>query len=174
MWLCEKPWMKRIPGRRDCPNPAPKWSGHRVSSPRSVCISIPVRNSAPPLWQATKWQRSPSAGSEFAAILSSEILPRVADYIFKYVLEDQAVLTVAKFAWAVKHDRIGNYSPRGKPNRNRFGRSLPRGTSPWLTLGGGPSVTGLPITLLKRADELCIGQYVALHCSLDLRFRRVS
>jgi hypothetical protein len=27
---------------------------------------------------------------------------------------------------------------------------------------------------LIGADELCIGQYVALHCSLDLRFRRVS
>src|SRR6516162_1826258 len=86
----------------------------------------------------------------------------------------KAVLTVAEFAWAVKHDRIGNYSPRGKPNRNRFGRSLPRRTSPWLTLRCGPSVTGLPITLLKRADELCIGQYVALHCSFYLRFRRVS
>src|SRR6516225_6793501 len=113
MWLCEKPWMKRIPGRRDCPNPAPKWSGHRLSSPRSVCISIPVRNSAPPLRQATKWQRSPSAGSKFAAILSSEILPRVADYIFKYVLHDQAVLTVAEFAWAVK-PRLGA-QPRHRP-----------------------------------------------------------
>src|SRR6516225_2525138 len=90
MWLCEKPWMKRIPGRWDCPNPAPKWSGYRLSSPRSVCISIPVRNSVPPLRQATKWQRSPSAGSKFAAILSSEILPRVADCIVKYVLQDRS------------------------------------------------------------------------------------
>jgi hypothetical protein len=32
----------------------------------------------------------------------------------------------------------------------------------------------LPVTLLIRADEFCIGQYVALHCSLDLRFCRVS
>ena len=32
---------------------------------------------------------------------------------------------------------------------------------------------GLPITLLIGADKLCIGQYVALHCSLDLRFGRV-
>jgi hypothetical protein len=52
-----------------------------------------------------------------------------------------AKITVAEFAWAVKHDRIGNYSPRGKPNRNRFGRSLPRRTLPWLTLRGGTSVT---------------------------------
>src|SRR5262249_44987328 len=35
------------------------------------------------------------------------------------------------------------------------------------------SMKKLPVTLLKCADELCIGQYVALHCSLDLRFRRV-
>jgi hypothetical protein len=26
----------------------------------------------------------------------------------------------------------------------------------------------LPVTLLIRADEFCIGQHVALHCSLDL------
>src|SRR5262249_277036 len=32
----------------------------------------------------------------------------------------------------------------------------------------------LPVTLLIRADKLCIGQDVAPHCSLDLRFRRVS
>ena len=32
----------------------------------------------------------------------------------------------------------------------------------------------LPITLLIRANELRIGQHVALHCSLDLRFRRAS
>jgi hypothetical protein len=37
-----------------------------------------------------------------------------------------------------------------------------------------PAVPWLPVTLLICADELCIGQYVALHCSLDLRFRRVS
>jgi hypothetical protein len=37
-----------------------------------------------------------------------------------------------------------------------------------------PSVRRLPVTLLICADELRIGQYVALHCSLDLRFRRVS
>jgi len=30
----------------------------------------------------------------------------------------------------------------------------------------------LPVTLLIGADELCIGQYVAVHRSLDLRFRR--
>jgi hypothetical protein len=30
----------------------------------------------------------------------------------------------------------------------------------------------LPVALLIRADELCVGQHVALHCSLDLRFRR--
>ena len=35
-----------------------------------------------------------------------------------------------------------------------------------------PGVPRLPVTLLIRADELCIGQYVALHCLLDLRFRR--
>jgi hypothetical protein len=33
-------------------------------------------------------------------------------------------------------------------------------------------VPWLPVTLLIRADELCIGQYVPPHCSLDLRFRR--
>src|SRR5262249_34877432 len=32
----------------------------------------------------------------------------------------------------------------------------------------------LPITLLIRAHQLCIGQHVALHCSLDLRFCRAS
>ena len=32
----------------------------------------------------------------------------------------------------------------------------------------------LPITLLVRADQFCIGQHVALHCSLDLRFCRAS
>jgi hypothetical protein len=32
----------------------------------------------------------------------------------------------------------------------------------------------LPVTLLIRADEFYIGQYVAPHCSLNLRFRRVS
>ena len=32
----------------------------------------------------------------------------------------------------------------------------------------------LPVTLLIRADEFCIGQHVTLHCSLDLRFRRAS
>ena len=35
-----------------------------------------------------------------------------------------------------------------------------------------PPVPWLPVTFLVRADELCIGQHVALHCSLDLRFRR--
>ena len=35
-----------------------------------------------------------------------------------------------------------------------------------------PGISWLPVTLLIRADELCTGQYVALHCSLDLRFRR--
>src|SRR5262249_36303784 len=35
-------------------------------------------------------------------------------------------------------------------------------------------VPWLPVTLLIRADKLCIGQDVAPHCSLDLRFRRVS
>src|SRR5215469_3885232 len=35
-------------------------------------------------------------------------------------------------------------------------------------------VLWLPVTLLIRADELCIGQYVPPHCSLDLRFRRAS
>ena len=35
-------------------------------------------------------------------------------------------------------------------------------------------VPWLPVTFLVRADELCIGQHVALHCSLDLRFRRAS
>jgi hypothetical protein len=34
-----------------------------------------------------------------------------------------------------------------------------------------PYVSWLPVTLLIRADEFCIGQHVALHCSLDLRFR---
>ena len=51
--------------------------------------------------------------SKFAAILSSEILPRVANYIFKYVLWDQAVLTVAELAWAVK-PRLGA-QPRHRP-----------------------------------------------------------
>jgi hypothetical protein len=37
-----------------------------------------------------------------------------------------------------------------------------------------PPVPWLPVTFLVRADELCIGQHVALHCSLDLRFRRAS
>jgi len=37
-----------------------------------------------------------------------------------------------------------------------------------------PGVRRLPVTLLIGADEFCICQYVALHCSLDLRFRRVS
>src|SRR5262249_58315683 len=37
-----------------------------------------------------------------------------------------------------------------------------------------PAVRRLPVTLLIGADQLCICQYVALHCSLDLRFRRVS
>ena len=35
-------------------------------------------------------------------------------------------------------------------------------------------VPWLPVTFLVRADEPCIGQHVALHCSLDLRFRRAS
>ena len=37
-----------------------------------------------------------------------------------------------------------------------------------------PRVWRLPITLLIRADELRIGQHVALHSLLDLRFRRAS
>ena len=43
-----------------------------------------------------------------------------------------------------------------------------------LTSGDYARVPWLPFTFLVRADELCIGQHVALHCSLDLRFRRVS
>jgi hypothetical protein len=43
-------------------------------------------------------------------------------------------------------------------------------TSELQTKNGDP---WLPVTLLIRADELCIGQYVAPHRSLDLRFRRV-
>ena len=35
-------------------------------------------------------------------------------------------------------------------------------------------VPWLPVTLLIRANEFCIGQYVALHRPLDLRFRRAS
>jgi hypothetical protein len=35
-------------------------------------------------------------------------------------------------------------------------------------------VPWLAVTLLIRADELCISQYVPPHCSLDLRFRRAS
>jgi len=35
-------------------------------------------------------------------------------------------------------------------------------------------VPWLPVTLLIRADKLCIGQDVTPHYSLDLRFRRVS
>ncbi|HSS76676.1 MAG TPA: hypothetical protein VLV54_07995 [Thermoanaerobaculia bacterium] len=35
-------------------------------------------------------------------------------------------------------------------------------------------VPWLPVTFLVRADELCIGQHVALNCSLDLQFRRAS
>ena len=35
-----------------------------------------------------------------------------------------------------------------------------------------PSAPRLPITLLVRANKLGIGQYVTLHCSFDLRFRR--
>ena len=30
----------------------------------------------------------------------------------------------------------------------------------------------LPVTLLIRADEFCFSQHAAMHCSLDLRFRR--
>jgi hypothetical protein len=36
------------------------------------------------------------------------------------------------------------------------------------------AVRRLPVTLLICADELCIGEYVTLHCSLDLRFRRIA
>ena len=36
------------------------------------------------------------------------------------------------------------------------------------------AVAWLPVTLLISADELCIGQYVAPHCLLDLRFCRAS
>ena len=43
-----------------------------------------------------------------------------------------------------------------------------------LTSGDYARVPWLPVTFLVRADELCIGQHVALHCSLDLRFRRAS
>jgi hypothetical protein len=32
----------------------------------------------------------------------------------------------------------------------------------------------IAVTLLIRTDEFCIGQYVTLHRSLDLRFRRAS
>ena len=32
----------------------------------------------------------------------------------------------------------------------------------------------LPVTLLIRPDQFCIGQHVALHGSLDLRSRRTS
>ena len=32
----------------------------------------------------------------------------------------------------------------------------------------------LPVTLLICSDEFCIGQHVAMHGSLDLRFRRAS
>jgi hypothetical protein len=37
-----------------------------------------------------------------------------------------------------------------------------------------PGVPWLLVTLLIVANELCIGQHVAPHCSLDLRFRRAS
>ena len=37
-----------------------------------------------------------------------------------------------------------------------------------------PAFPGYLSPFLVRADELCIGQQVALHCSLDLRFRRAS
>jgi hypothetical protein len=32
-----------------------------------------------------------------------------------------------------------------------------------------PDIPWLPVTLLIRADEFCIGQDMALHCALDLR-----
>jgi hypothetical protein len=35
-----------------------------------------------------------------------------------------------------------------------------------------PGVPWLTVALLIRADGLRTGQYVAPHCSLDLRFRR--
>jgi hypothetical protein len=41
-------------------------------------------------------------------------------------------------------------------------------------VGGYARIPWLPVTLLIRADEFCIGQHVTLHCSLDLRFRRAS
>jgi hypothetical protein len=33
---------------------------------------------------------------------------------------------------------------------------------------GPTNSSALPVTHFIRADELCIGQQVALHCSLDL------
>jgi hypothetical protein len=44
----------------------------------------------------------------------------------------------------------------------------------FLPARSNSSRTWLPVTLLIRADELCIGKYVAPHCSLDLRFCRAS
>ena len=49
----------------------------------------------------------------------------------------------------------------------------------WAVYNIPPDTKSLPenahkARLPQRADELCIGQHVALHCSLDLRFRRAS
>src|SRR6266581_160139 len=57
------------------------------------------------------------------------------------------------------HGSAGNSSRESQPD-GFFGNDNP---VPWLS-----------VTLLIRADELCIGQYVALQCSLDLRFRCAS
>src|SRR5215472_4571489 len=170
MWLCEKPWMKRISGPAGLPQSCAEMV--RLSG---VFTAIGLYfNSCPKLGPAaTASNEAATIALSRQQVCSGIVIgnPPTRSRLYLQVnLQDQAVLTVTKFAWAVKHDRIGNYSPRGKPNRNRFGRSLPRRTSPWLTLRGGTSVAWLPITLLKRADELCIGQYVTLHCSLDLRF----
>ena len=67
--------------------------------------------------------------------------------------------------------------PRGRELQPRPGRrASPRAQRHSSINSGGDyaRVPWLPVTFLVRADELCTGQHVALHCSLDLRFRRAS
>ena len=70
----------------------------------------------------------------------------------------------------------------GKPTRLTRLRQVPRFCGQAVPLharsrqgaAASQGVRRLPVTLLIRADELCIGEHVALHRSLDLQFRRIS
>jgi hypothetical protein len=72
---------------------------------------------------------------------------------------------------------VSEKSPVDEPGLRRCAvkrEAMAHAINRFLRARSNSSRTWLPVTLLIRADELCIGKYVAPHCSLDLRFCRAS